>query len=1164
MKKLLLLIALILFCFESKSQIRIIQNDTAICNPASLFFSVRKDSIVQNAVPAQDDKYNTSITPLGFSFRFFGDTYDSCLFSTNFYLLFGRNSSLTPLLNTFSPWPGMNGALPNNGARVPTNAIFPCWLDLYPISQGDAVCVASYKTFGSAPNRMFVFDFCNVPLFSMRTGSMSGQVKLFETSNRIEFHILRKDSATSGTSIYNIQGLQNKTGTVAYTVPGRNNTNWSARYDAWQFEPADPACNTYTVARIPFNYTTMLSGTTQWYVNGTYAGNGDTLRRTISVNSNVVARLNGCGDAASDTVTVKIGIPSTVRVTQINCPDAVFGGAQVSIDASQRCILRWKQGNQLVQLDSPYTRTATFNTINPGKYYIYYESMYGCTKVDSFTLTKTNLTDSLFSVNQTCRYTQDGQIILNPNGIGPFTYAWTSDTISSVTRSKPSNDTLQNLPAGRYWVTATNSIGCSVSDSATISKPNHQISFSHTPDSICERVTPVLFRNTSTGLPIVKSNWSFGDTTTSAVHIFPRNGRDSVTLITTYTQGCRDTLTQVFTVKELGSRVQYSDTAGCVPYTFSLRDSSLADSVLIEWGDNTRTMLYGNYQATQLASHSFTGLGRINVIRTIFARNGCVSKDTQEIGVFNIPTAAFSYTDSALCNRHLVTLLNQSIDADSIRIDWGDGTIQVVSGIFNSSYQHIYSSSRVFQVSVTALRTYPNRLLCNDFISKPISIQIRPIPIPSVSTNTPARCVNDVFNAFNSGQNIDSVYFYWGDGQSTSGNPLAANHAYQLANTYSILMLAFSKEGCVDSARVSMEIFNKPTSKQQFISYQNCIPFNFKGIDSSDAERVFVQWDSGDTVTYYKPFSTLTHVYQKHGTFYPYFVALRYYQILFLCSDTTFFQVTTTGFDSSDKAPILVTSTENEQVLTRWNAFPTAKQYMVEKEIPGVANWYNVSITSDTFFVDILEKGDRRVNYRIRGIDSCGQVSGSLNYGGNIVLKEQSSNLDLAILTWNPYLEFEKGVQEYRIERVDFDQLSSPKVIINTMDTTATDSAFFDRETGGWCYRIEAVSQDSLISHSNQLCVAIPDALFIPTAFSPNGDGLNETWELVGRSIRSYQIRVFDRWGGEIWSGNQSQPGWDGRVNEKLLPTGAYSYTIEIFSRTGKRTFKSGLVSIVR
>jgi len=96
----------------------------------------------------------------------------------------------------------------------------------------------------------------------------------------------------------------------------------------------------------------------------------------------------------------------------------------------------------------------------------------------------------------------------------------------------------------------------------------------------------------------------------------------------------------------------------------------------------------------------------------------------------------------------------------------------------------------------------------------------------------------------------------------------------------------------------------------------------------------------------------------------------------------------------------------------------------------------------------------------------------------------------------------------------------------------------------------------------------IPCNLIIPTAFTPDGDGDNDLWEIVGLDAQFplNQVKVYNRWGELIYTsveGNYALTPWDGTYNDKNLPVGSYYFILEK-STDGSIEPINGTVSILR
>jgi len=71
-----------------------------------------------------------------------------------------------------------------------------------------------------------------------------------------------------------------------------------------------------------------------------------------------------------------------------------------------------------------------------------------------------------------------------------------------------------------------------------------------------------------------------------------------------------------------------------------------------------------------------------------------------------------------------------------------------------------------------------------------------------------------------------------------------------------------------------------------------------------------------------------------------------------------------------------------------------------------------------------------------------------------------------------------------------------------------------------------------------------PTALFVPDAFTPNGDGLNDIFTPIGYNITSFLMQIYNRWGRQEYETNSIDRGWDGDCNGVPCEMGTYVYYI--------------------
>lgn len=82
--------------------------------------------------------------------------------------------------------------------------------------------------------------------------------------------------------------------------------------------------------------------------------------------------------------------------------------------------------------------------------------------------------------------------------------------------------------------------------------------------------------------------------------------------------------------------------------------------------------------------------------------------------------------------------------------------------------------------------------------------------------------------------------------------------------------------------------------------------------------------------------------------------------------------------------------------------------------------------------------------------------------------------------------------------------------------------------------------------------------LYLPTSFTPNDDGMNETWSIETMGIREIRLEVFDRWGQVIFTTNDKNFEWDGFVNGERVPMGAYTWRVVLITDNDEVVKRSG------
>jgi gliding motility-associated-like protein len=103
--------------------------------------------------------------------------------------------------------------------------------------------------------------------------------------------------------------------------------------------------------------------------------------------------------------------------------------------------------------------------------------------------------------------------------------------------------------------------------------------------------------------------------------------------------------------------------------------------------------------------------------------------------------------------------------------------------------------------------------------------------------------------------------------------------------------------------------------------------------------------------------------------------------------------------------------------------------------------------------------------------------------------------------------------------------------------------------------------------------IVVKDRLvYPPSAFSPNGDGINDRFTLFADTpnvTALARLRIFDRWGGQVFEDfdlapNDVTAGWDGNLEGEAVPPGTYTYVGDVVFLDGVVERYSGVVVLVR
>jgi len=212
---------------------------------------------------------------------------------------------------------------------------------------------------------------------------------------------------------------------------------------------------------------------------------------------------------------------------------------------------------------------------------------------------------------------------------------------------------------------------------------------------------------------------------------------------------------------------------------------------------------------------------------------------------------------------------------------------------------------------------------------------------------------------------------------------------------------------------------------------------------------------------------------------------------------------------------------------------------------------------------------DRQLFFAVQTTDACGETINS-NIVGLVHLSGQALDGNKNQLLWTPYSHSLADSIRYELYR---QSVGAPVRLTESGVLTYEDLIDISQpDQTQACYYVEAVAQIQLadginrtvVSRSNVVCLEQAAKLFVPNAFSP--DGINRIFRPLYQfgAPQSYQMVIYDRWGGQIFESNAIENGWDGAKAGRPLPQGVYLYHIKLVQSGGQVIEKKGSVLLVR
>lgn len=693
-----------------------------------------------------------------------------------------------------------------------------------------------------------------------------------------------------------------------------------------------------------------------------------------------------------------------------------------------------------------------------------------------------------------------------------------------------------------------------------------QLIFNGSPDAgfsnttVCHGNSTQFTNNTTNTSGILTSrSWDFGDsspvnTTINPSHTYANAGSYNVKLIENNSVGCSDTIIQAVQVyynpvAALNqSSVCFGDSMNFLN-TSTIHNSTSIASYLWSFGDGSPT------SSLPSPAHYYSA-GTYPVLLLATSADGCMDTASASVKTFDAPISAFLFSNTCLFDsaKFTNTSLNPVMGTiASWSWDYGDGSV-LNTTVWNP--RHLYTTPGNYPIT---LITYSTNLGCSDTLKD--SITVYSMPVSNFSfTNV---CLNQAMN-FNDSSTVSNGTvagrsWNFGDATppSTAQNP---SHIYASPGTYNVTLIVTSNNSCKDTIVKSVVVHPLPTAL--FSSSNVCdgttVQFNNLSVIASPDNIQFWTWDFDDGSPLNISQNT-SHLYSAAGS---YSVKLLVVSN-FSCPDSIT-KITIVNpnpivlFSASDTAgcePLCVDFQNLSTILTGTNASrlwnfgdggPVSSSlepshcYINNSVYSPLTFDITLTVTSDSGCVTTLTKPNYiTVNPNPNAVFTVDPTTTTI-IDPIISIKDLSIGAD----NWN----------------WDFGDGSAPLTTSLPIPHTYSD-------TGTYLITLITSTQYACADTAYKTVIIDPEFVFyIPNSFSPDGDGMNDTFMGKGLFIKEFKMTIFDRWGNSIFISDDISKSWNGKANRgpDVALQDVYVYSIEITDIKNKKHSYKGIVTLVK
>ncbi len=655
---------------------------------------------------------------------------------------------------------------------------------------------------------------------------------------------------------------------------------------------------------------------------------------------------------------------------------------------------------------------------------------------------------------------------------------------------------------------------------------------------------PVILQDVSTtapGDPIVSWLWNFGDGTTSTAsgtvqHIYANPGTYTVTLTVMDQSGCASSSQAVNQVTVNGPEAIFQAQGGAQTFPEGTTVQFYNNSNTTNSTNALYTWNFGDLSTSNQVSpaHLYAVPGVYTVTLTAQdGAGGCVSTMSIVITiqpVNNAFTKTAFYIASGSCPPVLVQFTNTSLNYISYTWNFGDG--ETVSNVPDPN--HVYQNPGMYIVTLTVLGANGQTTTTVDSV-----FVVRPNAV--LSAAVPAICVGQADTMRSTGnQRVKSYNWDFGDGTVVSDSDSTISHVYATAGTYQARLVVADSLGC-QTAAAAMDAIDVHAPPIVGLTPPDPLICLGKGVAIKAIGGVTYSWSPGASLsdsTIAAPVATplVNTVYRVTA------------------ADNI-------GCTGSDSIRVRVVRPEMVQVSPDSAAICPGKEIQFHASGADSYAWYGEAL-SETNDSNTVGRPTRSGLYTVIGSDSLGCFPDTVTMIVTVLIPPTvNAGPDLTVLAATPVTIAAVGSSD----------------VVSWLWAPATDLSCTDcaqpvctpRQTEQ--YIVVVTAADGCVASDTVVVKLICDEarVRIPDAFTPNGDGRNDRFTVLGAISVVNHLAIYDRWGVKVFEANHFAPadpgaGWDGTMGGRPEPPGVYVYYVEMQCPTGGVFIRKGTVVLIR